>query len=88
MELIAWIIVGGLAGWIASLIMNTDRQMGCLTNIIVGMVGSIIGGAIVILLNTGSFTLSTAFNNFDLASLLVSILGAIVLLALLKLLKK
>lgn len=81
MSLIAWIIVGGIAGWLASLIMKTDDQMGCVTNIIVGMVGSIIGGAIVVFLNTGSLDFTTAFNNLNVTSILVSTLGAIVLLA-------
>ncbi len=88
MELIAWIIVGGIAGWIASIIMKTDAQMGCITNVIVGMIGSILGGAIIIFLNTGTLQLSTAFNNFNLSSLLISILGAIVLLWIVKLLRK
>lgn len=88
MELIAWIIVGGIAGWVASLLTKTDDQMGCVTNIIVGMIGSIIGGAIIIFLNTGRLEFSTAFNNFNLASLLVSILGAAVLIWIVKLLRK
>lgn len=88
MELIAWIIIGGIAGWVASLIMRTDDQMGCITNIIIGMVGSIIGGAIVIFLNTGRLEFSTAFNNFNIASLLVSILGAAVLIWIVKLLRR
>lgn len=88
MELIAWILVGGLAGWIASMLMKTDAQMGCLTNVIVGMIGSVVGGAIVVFLNTGTLTLSTAFNNFNLGSLLVSILGAVVFLWIIKLLRK
>jgi len=88
MELIAWIIVGGIAGWIASMLMKTDAQMGWLTNVIVGMIGSVIGGAIVIFLNTGTLTLSTVFNNFNLVSLLVSILGAVVFLWIIKLLRR
>ncbi len=88
MELIAWIIVGGIAGWVASLIMKTDAQMGCLTNVIIGMVGSIVGGAIIVFLNSGRLEFSTAFNNFNLASLLVSILGAAVFIWIVKLLRR
>lgn len=44
MGIIGWVIIGGLAGWIASRFMNTDSQMGCLANIVVGIVGGILGG--------------------------------------------
>lgn len=84
MSLIAWIIVGGLAGWLASMIMKTNDQMGCVTNIVVGMIGSVIGGAIVVFLNTGTLDFTTAFNNLNVTSILVSTLGAIVLLALVR----
>ena len=88
-SLIAWIIVGAIAGWVASLIMKTDEQMGCVTNIVVGIVGSLIGGAIVAFLSTGQIDLlNTSFNDLNLASILVSILGAVVLLAILKALRR
>ncbi len=80
MELIVWIIVGGIAGWIASMIVNTDKQMGMLSNIVVGMIGSIVGGAIIILIQGGGLQFSTGFNDFNLVSILVSILGAVILL--------
>lgn len=84
-SLIAWIIVGGLAGWIASIVMKTDAQMGCFANVVVGMIGSLIGGALVVLLTTGTLDLfNTAYNDFNLASIFVSIIGAIVFLAILK----
>lgn len=44
MQLLYWIIVGGIAGWLASLVTGTDWRMGCLLNIVVGIVGAIIGG--------------------------------------------
>jgi uncharacterized membrane protein YeaQ/YmgE (transglycosylase-associated protein family) len=88
-SLLAWIIVGGLAGWIASIIVKTDSQMGLFSNIVVGMVGSLVGGAIVVLANTGSLDLfNTAYNDLNLASLAVSVLGAIVFLAILKVLRR
>lgn len=88
-SLIAWVIVGGIAGWIASIIMKTDEQMGCITNIIVGMIGSLVGGAIVVLLTTGRIDLlNTSFNDLNLASILVSILGAVVFLWVVKLLRR
>jgi uncharacterized membrane protein YeaQ/YmgE (transglycosylase-associated protein family) len=85
-NLLVWIVVGGLAGWIASMIMG-DR-LGLVTSIIVGMIGSLIGGAIVVLLQTGTLDFTTAFNDFNLPSILVSTLGAVVLLWLLKVLRK
>jgi len=88
-NLLIWIIVGGISGWVASLITGTDKQMGWFSNVVVGMIGSLIGGAIVIFLNTGNFDLTnTAYNNFNLVSIVVSVLGAIVLLGILKLLRR
>lgn len=88
-NLLIWIIVGGISGWLASIIAGTNRQMGLLSNVIVGMIGSLIGGAIVVFLNSGQFDLTnTAYNDFNLASILVSVLGAVVLLAILRVLRK
>lgn len=87
MSLIIWIIVGGLAGWLASIVMGVNARMGCITNIIVGMIGSIIGGAIVVLLQGGGLDFTTGFTNLNLVSILVSTLGAIVLLGVVKALK-
>jgi len=75
MSIIGWIILGGLAGWIASMITGRNDQQGCLMNIIVGIVGAAIGGAIVGILGGGGVT------GFNLGSLLVAVLGAVVLLA-------
>ncbi|MDQ4144342.1 MAG: GlsB/YeaQ/YmgE family stress response membrane protein [Actinomycetota bacterium] len=44
MELLYWIIVGGIAGWLASIVTGTDWRMGCLLNIVVGVLGAVIGG--------------------------------------------
>lgn len=74
MGVIAWIILGALAGWIASLVMKTDAEQGAIANIIVGIVGAILGGFIVGLFGGSSVT------GFNLYSLAVSVLGAIVLL--------
>ena len=73
-NIIAWLIIGGLAGWIASMIMDTDASMGAVANIIVGIIGAIIGGFLV-----GLFGVEVA--TFSIAGLIVAILGAIVLLA-------
>lgn len=89
LNLIAWIIVGGIAGWIASLVMKTDEEMGCITNVIVGMLGSLIGGALVAFLTSGRIDLlNTDFNDLNVVSIIVSILGAVVLIALLKMFRR
>ena len=75
MSIIGWIILGGLAGWIASMITGRNDQQGCLMNIIVGIIGAAIGGAIV-----GIFG-SEGVTGFNLGSLIVAIIGAVVLLA-------
>jgi uncharacterized membrane protein YeaQ/YmgE (transglycosylase-associated protein family) len=88
-ELIVWIIVGAIAGWVASLLTGTDKQYGLFSNIVIGMIGSLVGGALVILLSTGRLDLlNTSFNNFNLASILVSILGAVVLIVIVKALRR
>ncbi len=74
-EILAWIIFGALAGWIASIIMKTDAEQGAVANIIVGIVGAVIGGFIVRTLGGSGVT------GFNFGSLLVAILGAVVLLA-------
>lgn len=78
MNIIAWIILGGLAGWIASLIMGTNRQQGCLIDIVVGIVGAFVGGLIF-----GLFG-GTGVTGFNIWSLLVAVIGAIVLLAIVR----
>jgi uncharacterized membrane protein YeaQ/YmgE (transglycosylase-associated protein family) len=75
MGLIAWIIFGALAGWVASKITGRDDQMGCLTNIVVGVIGAFIGGALVGLF-TGGFNIG-----FNLVSFIVAVVGAVLLLA-------
>ena len=80
MGIIAWLIFGGLAGWIASMIMGTDAQQGLLMNIIVGIVGAFIGGFIARLLGFGD----ESFAFFDIGSWITAILGAIILLFIFK----
>lgn len=74
MNFIAWIIFGALAGWIASLIMGNDDQQGAIMNIIVGIIGAFIGGALM------HFFGASGVTGFNLSSLLVAILGAVILL--------
>ena len=81
MGLIAWLIFGGIVGWIASLIMGTDAQQGILMNIIVGIVGAFLGGLLANLLGLGA-----GFGSFfDIWSWIIAIIGAIVLIWLVRL---
>jgi uncharacterized membrane protein YeaQ/YmgE (transglycosylase-associated protein family) len=82
---IVWIIVGGLLGWIASMIMRTDSQQGPLLNIIVGIVGAFLAGLVLNPLIGGGNINS---GDFSLTGLLVSLLGAVVLLAIVNLLRR
>jgi len=74
MGIIGWLIIGALAGWIASKITGNDKSMGAFWNIVVGIVGGILGGLIMGVLGGVGVT------GFNLWSLLVSVLGAVILL--------
>lgn len=74
MNIILWIIFGALAGWIASLIMGTNNQQGCLMDVVVGVVGAFLGGLIFSLFGGQGVT------GFNIYSMLVAVLGAVVLL--------
>ncbi|HEY6073195.1 MAG TPA: GlsB/YeaQ/YmgE family stress response membrane protein [Anaerolineales bacterium] len=74
MNIIFWIVLGALAGWIASMIMGRNAQMGALANIVVGIIGALIGGFIMNSLGAGGVS------GFNLYSVLVAIGGAVVLL--------
>lgn len=85
MNIIVWLVVGGVIGWVASLIMRTDAQQGIFLNVIVGIVGSMLGGWFL----SPLFGVSTINqSNFSLPGLLVSLLGAVVLLALVNLIRR
>ena len=78
MNLIIWLVVGGLLGWVASVVMRTDNQQGIILNVIVGIVGAMLGGwALSPLFGTGTINQS----DFSIPALLVSLLGAVILLA-------
>ncbi len=74
MNFLAWIILGALAGWIASIIMGKNKQMGAIANIIVGIVGAFIGGYIM------DFFGAQGVTGFNFSSFLVALVGAVVLL--------
>lgn len=78
MEILLWIVFGGIVGWVASMIMKTDGQQGILLNVVVGIVGAVVGGW---LMNVVGETEVTGFNIY---SFLVALIGAVVLIAIVK----
>lgn len=77
-EIIGWIIIGALAGWIASMIMKTNEEQGAIGNIVVGIIGAFIGG---FLMRTLTGTDTDSF----IGNLIVATIGAVILLAVVKL---
>ena len=77
---IVWLLVGALIGWVASMVMHTDAQQGTILNIVVGIVGAMIGGFVVPMLGFGGSNINN--NDFSLSGLLVAFVGAVILLAL------
>jgi uncharacterized membrane protein YeaQ/YmgE (transglycosylase-associated protein family) len=85
MNFLLIIIVGGILGWLASMVMRTDGQQGIFLNIVVGVVGALLAGFIISpLLGQAPIT----SGDFDIGSLLVSFLGAVVLLAIVNLFRR
>lgn len=82
MNILLWIILGALAGWIASLIMGTNKNQGCLMDIVVGVVGAFLGGLVFSLFGGQGVT------GFNIYSLLVAVLGAVILLWIVGLVRK
>lgn len=84
MNIIIWLIMGGLVGWIASIIMGTDGQQGIILNVVVGIVGALIGGWLIgPLLGAGSIN-----EGLSVMSFVVSLIGAVILLAILSLFRR
>jgi uncharacterized membrane protein YeaQ/YmgE (transglycosylase-associated protein family) len=82
MNILVWIIFGGLAGWIASIIAKTDASQGIVLNIVVGIVGAFLGGFLFNMFGGAGVT------GFNLYSLLVAVVGAVVLLYITRLISK
>jgi len=85
MNLIIWLVVGGVIGWVASLIMKTDAQQGLFLNVVVGIVGALLGGWLISPL-VGAGTVNQG--DFSLAGLLVSLVGAVILLFIVNLIRR
>ncbi|NLA87635.1 MAG: GlsB/YeaQ/YmgE family stress response membrane protein [Clostridiales bacterium] len=82
MGILSWIIFGGLAGWVASIIMKKNASMGLFMNIIVGVVGAFIGGFIMSRISGWDIT------GFNIKSFIVAVIGSVVLLAIISLFSK
>jgi uncharacterized membrane protein YeaQ/YmgE (transglycosylase-associated protein family) len=81
MGFIIWLIIGGVVGWLASMIMRTDAQQGILLNIVVGIVGAFIAGLIF-----GGGNINQ--DPMDITNILVSLVGAVILLAIVNLIRR
>ena len=85
MNLILWLIVGGVIGWVASLIMRTDGQQGLFLNVVVGIVGAALAGWFISpLIGTPSIN----SGSFSFGALLVSLVGAVILLAIVNIVRR
>ena len=85
MNIIIWLVVGGLIGWVASMLMRTDGQQGIVLNVVVGIVGAMLGGWFISPL-VGAGTINDGA--FSVGALAVSLLGAVILLAIVNLLRR
>lgn len=81
MGIILWIIFGGFAGWLASIIMGTDGQQGIVLNIVVGVIGAALGGFLMSLLGVGGVS------GFNIYSFIVAVIGAILLIGAIRLVR-
>ena len=82
---IVWLVVGGVIGWIASMIMRTDAQQGVLLNVVVGIIGALIGGWLIAPLIGGD---TSAGGGFDIMGFIAALIGAIILLAIVNLFRR
>lgn len=85
MNFIIWIVIGGIIGWLASLVMKTDAQQGMILNVVVGVIGALLGGWLISPF-VGAGTINQ--NDFSLPSLIVSFVGAIILLGIVNLIRR
>ncbi len=83
---ILWLVFGALVGWLASIVMRTDAQQGALLNIIVGIVGAFIGGFVANALGFAGVNINDG--SFSLTALIVSFVGAVILLGIVNLVRR
>jgi uncharacterized membrane protein YeaQ/YmgE (transglycosylase-associated protein family) len=86
MGIIIWLIVGGIVGWLASLIMRTDAQQGILLNIVVGIVGAFLGGFLAPMVGVTGANINDS--GLSVTSFVVSLVGAVILLAIVNLFRR
>jgi uncharacterized membrane protein YeaQ/YmgE (transglycosylase-associated protein family) len=84
----AWIILGLIAGWLASILTGNDKRYGCCGSAVLGMIGSIVGGFLASWFYTGQFVYTNAFTDLNIRSLVVSTIGAVVVLVIASILRK
>lgn len=82
---IVWLVIGGLIGWVASMLMKTDGQQGMFLNVVVGIVGAAVGGWFISPL-VGVASINDG--NFSIGALVVSLVGAVILLAIVSLFRR
>ena len=85
MNFIIWLVVGGIIGCLASMVMKTDAQQGVILNVVVGIIGAMLGGWLISPL-VGVGTINQ--DNFSLPAMLVSLVGAIILLGIVNLFRR
>jgi uncharacterized membrane protein YeaQ/YmgE (transglycosylase-associated protein family) len=85
MNFIIWLVVGGVLGWLASLIMKTDSQQGIFLNVVVGIIGALIAGFVLTPM-LGQGTINSG--DFSAMGLVVSLVGSIILLAMVNLFRR
>lgn len=85
MNILIWLVVGGVIGWLASILMRTDGQQGMILNVVVGVVGAMVGGWVISPL-VGVGTINQ--DNFSVPAMVVSLLGAVLLLAIVNLVRR
>ena len=84
MGILVWLIVGGVVGWLASIVMRTDAQQGILLNVVVGIVGALLAGFVV----SPLLGIGTINEGVSIVTFLVSLVGAIILLAIVNLFRR
>jgi uncharacterized membrane protein YeaQ/YmgE (transglycosylase-associated protein family) len=82
MSILLWVIFGGLVGWIASMLMGTDPEQGIFLNIVIGIIGAVIGGWIM------SSIGQTGVSGFNIYSFIVALIGSVLLIGLVKLVRR
>lgn len=84
MNIIIWLIVGGIVGWLASIVMRTDGQQGMILNVVVGIIGAFLGGLVI----SPMVGVGTINDGLSVGSFLVSLVGAIILLGIVNLVRR